>query len=145
MCSSDPNKEKSPLINPRTEKAIGVDLRAPRLGFPRIQTTGASEALENLHVSLTYIYRSVMEGWYVAYIGPPRDVVHRYGLTVGKMVDLYVETPGTCLPEPILRYSRPNLCFSMYICTKQTKRKKKFIGQPSYEESYRGRSTGPTI
>ena len=66
-----------------------------------------------------------MEGWYVAYIGPPRDVVHRYGLTVGKMVDLYVETPGMCLPEPILRYSRPNLCFSMYICTKQTKRKKK--------------------
>ena len=29
----------------------------PGLGFPRIQTTGASESLKNLHVSLTYVYK----------------------------------------------------------------------------------------
>ena len=45
------------------------------------------------------------------YIDPPRDVVHIYGLIVGKMLDLYVETPDTCLPEPILRYGRPKLRF----------------------------------
>ena len=47
----------------------------------------------------------------MAYIGPPRDVVHTYGLTVGKMVDVYMETPGTCLPEPILRMEGPDLAF----------------------------------
>ena len=30
----------------------------------------------------------------MAYIGPPLDVVHRYGLTVGKMVDLPPQTQG---------------------------------------------------
>ena len=45
---------------------------------------------------------SIVEGWYVLYIGPPRDVVHIHGLTLGKNLDLYVETPATCLPVPIM-------------------------------------------
>ena len=47
----------------------------------------------------------------MAYIDPPRDVVHIYGLIVGKMLDLYVETPDTCPPYPISRYGRPGLGF----------------------------------
>ena len=31
----------------------------------------------------------------MTYIVAPRDVVHIDGLTVDKMLDLYVETPGT--------------------------------------------------
>ena len=36
------------------------------------------------------------------YIGPPRDVVHIHVLTIGKNMDMYVETPATCQPEPIM-------------------------------------------
>ena len=79
----------------------------------------------------------------MAYIVPPRDVVHIDGLTVGKMLDLYLETPGTGIPEPILRYSMPKLCFPCTYVLNNPKQRKKSIGQPSYGESYRGRSTGP--
>ena len=81
----------------------------------------------------------------MAYIDPPRDVVHIYGLTVGKMLDLYVETPDTCQPYPILRYRRPRLCFPCTYVLNKPKERKKSIGQPSYGESYRGRSTGPSV
>jgi hypothetical protein len=50
-------KVKIPLVSPGTEKTIGVDLRPPGLGFHRIKTIGASENLENLHISLTYVYK----------------------------------------------------------------------------------------
>ena len=45
---------------------------------------------------------SVIKGWYVSYIGPESDVVHIHVLTLGKNMDLYVETPGTCQPERIM-------------------------------------------
>ena len=45
---------------------------------------------------------SIVEGWYVLYVGPPRDAVHIHMLTLGKILDLYVETPATGQPEPIL-------------------------------------------
>ena len=46
--------------------------------------------------------KSVIYGCYVSYIGPPRDFILIHVLTLGKIMDLYVETPGTCLPEPIM-------------------------------------------
>ena len=81
----------------------------------------------------------------MAYIDLPGDVVHIYGLTLGKMLDLCVETPSTCPPEPILRYRRPKLCFPCTYVLKTPKERKKSIGQPSYGESYRVRSTGPSV
>ena len=45
------------------------------------------------------MFESIVEGWYVSYIGPLRDVVHILILTLGKNMDLYVETPATCQPE----------------------------------------------
>ena len=47
----------------------------------------------------------------MAYIDPARDVVDIYGLTLGKMLDLCVETPDTCPPYPVLWYGRPGLGF----------------------------------
>ena len=81
----------------------------------------------------------------MAYIAPPGDVVNIDGLTVGKMLDLYVETRGTKLPEPILRYTRPKLCFPCTYVLNKPKQRKNSIGKPSYGESYRGRSTGPPV
>ena len=81
----------------------------------------------------------------MAYIDPPCEVVHTYGLTLGNMQDLCVETPSTCPPEPILRYRRPKLCFPCTDVLNKPKERKKSIGQPSYRESYRGRSTGPSV
>ena len=91
------------------------------------------------------MFKSVIKGWYVPCLGPPRDVVHIHMLTVGKILDLYVETPATCLPEPILRYSRPKLCFPCTYVLNKPKQRKKSIGQPSYGESYRGRSMRPSV
>jgi hypothetical protein len=49
----------------------------PGVGFRWIKTTGASESLENLHVSLTYVYRCD-EGWYMQYVGPRHGLLHRH-------------------------------------------------------------------
>ena len=81
----------------------------------------------------------------MAYIDPQRDVVHIYGLTLGQMLDLCVETPDTCPPYPILRYGRPRLGFPLTYVLNKRKQRKKCISQPSYGASYRGRSTGPSV
>ena len=53
-------------------------------------------------MSTYHMCTSVIYGWYVSYIGPPRNVVHIHILTLGKNMDLYVEIPATCQPEPIM-------------------------------------------
>ena len=49
-----------------------------------------------------HMCESIVEGCYVSYIGPSREVVHIHILTFGKILDLYVETPPTGQPEPIM-------------------------------------------
>jgi hypothetical protein len=45
----------------------------------------------------------MMEGWYMQYLGPGHDLLHRHGLlTLGKILDLYMKTLATGLLEPIL-------------------------------------------
>jgi hypothetical protein len=60
------------------------------------------------------------------YIGPGHIILHTHALlTLGKILDLYVETPATGLPEPISWSSGPNLCFPcIYILNKPKERKK---------------------
>jgi hypothetical protein len=42
-----------------------------------------------------------MEGWYMQSKGPVHGLLHRHGLlTLAEILDLYVETPATGLPEP---------------------------------------------
>ena len=55
--------------------------------------------MENLHVSIPYVYKCDLRLVCVIY---GRDVVHIHVLTLGKNMDVYVETPGTCQPEPIM-------------------------------------------
>ena len=79
------------------------------------------------------------------YIDPSCDVVHIYGLTVGRMLDQYMETPDMCLSESILRYSRLKLFFPCTYVLNKPKQRKKSVVEPSYEESYRGRPTRPSV
>ena len=86
---------------------------------------------------------SVMEGWYMQYLGPGCGPLHRHVLTLGKILDLYVETPATGQPEPILWLNGPNLGFPCSYVLNKPKQRKKSIGQPSYGESYSGDLRGP--
>ena len=54
-----------------------------------------------------------------------------------------METPAACQPEPILWKNEPNLGLPCTYVLKKPKQIKKSISQPSYGESYRGRSAGP--
>ena len=90
------------MASPRTEKAIVVDLYgSPGLGFCRRKTKKSSESLENLHVSLKYVYKCDVR-LVVAYIGPAHDTVHIHGLTIGK---LHWSTIGVDLRVPLSRVS----------------------------------------
>ena len=60
----------------------------------------------------------------MVYLGPARDAVHMHGLTLSKILELYVETPATGQPEPILWKIRPNLGFPCtYVLNKPKQRK----------------------
>jgi hypothetical protein len=45
------------FANNSSLRRLGVDLRGSHPRVSKIQTTGASESLENLHLSLTYVYK----------------------------------------------------------------------------------------
>jgi hypothetical protein len=55
-----------------------------------------------MHVSITYVYRCDERLVHAIYIGPGHGLLHRHGvLTLAEILDLYVETPATGIPEPI--------------------------------------------
>jgi hypothetical protein len=55
-----------------------------------------------MHVSQTYVYRCDLRLVHAIHIGPGHGLLQRHGLlTLGKIKDLYVETPATGLSEPI--------------------------------------------
>ena len=71
----------------------------------------------------------------MSYIGPPCDVVHIHVLTVDKNMDLYVETPGTCQPEPIMCESSPNHCFPCIYVLKNHNKQKTPLVKPRTEKA----------
>jgi hypothetical protein len=55
-----------------------------------------------MHVSLTYVYRCDERLVHAIYIGLGHGLLHRHELlTLAEILDMYVETPATGLPEPI--------------------------------------------
>ena len=105
-------------------------------------TVGGPESLENLHVELGYVYK-----WDLMFVdGICRSRVWRCSrtwVTLSKIVDLYVETLGTCLPVWIMWQNVFNLGFPCTYVLNKHRYIKKSIGPSSYGEIYKGRSAGP--
>ena len=65
-----------------------------------------------------------------------------HALTLGKILDVYVETLAVGQPGPRMLQSGPNLCSPCTYVLNEPKQVERYTGLPSYGDCYRGRRSG---
>ena len=84
----------------------------------------------------------VVQGWFVQCIGPRCDPLPGHALTLGKILDLYVEAPPAGQPGPRMLESGPKLFSPCTYVLNKPKQVERSTGLHSYGQSYRGRRSG---